>query len=235
MSEAGMIFGKNELRVSEDYRKTFAKLHEMFDSIVKLKPEISTEPIPEYVYHPQYEIFERNCKSLSKKWKEAQAISEILRDLKSEVSYPSPMLKSMSKMLAYLGLVESLGAKMMDMALLLLIANGKELHTRGAYAKHVETFEELEDIWDLDYKLKFLDSAEISIFREKIINKTLRDSIAHLNFRIENDGKIRDRANNEIRIDEEISKFWQGVDILKVVLEDIGFLRWIEERSVNEP
>jgi predicted RNA-binding protein len=180
---------------------------------------------------PQYEIFEKNCRPLFKKWKEAQNISQILRELKTEVVYPNLMLKSMSKMLAYLGLVESLGVKMMDMALLLLIANGEELHTRGAYAKHVKTFEELEDVWDLDYKLKFLDSAEISIFREKIMNKTLRDKIAHLNFKIENDGTIRDQGNNEIHIDDEISKFWQGIDILQVALEDLDFLIWLEERS----
>jgi hypothetical protein len=135
----------------------------------------------------------------------------------------------MSKMLAYLGLVESLGGKMMDMALLLL-----DLHTRGAYAKHVETFEELEDVWDLDYKLKFLDSEGISIFREKIVNKNLRDSIAHLNFRIEDDGTIRDRGNNEIHVDNEISKFWTGIDTLQIALEDIGFLKWLEEKSGRE-
>jgi hypothetical protein len=61
-------------------------------------------------------------------------------------------LKSMTKMLVYLGLVESLGTTFLDMALMLLIANGKEMHTRGPYVKHVTSLKELRKL-DLAYKL----------------------------------------------------------------------------------
>lgn len=41
------------------------------------------------------------------------------------------------KLLVYLGLVESLGVTLLNVTLVLLIASGEEVHTRGPYTKHV--------------------------------------------------------------------------------------------------
>jgi len=225
---------KKELRQSRDYKKTRRILSYLFDNITELKTKIGPTLPPEYVFHTKYQIFKKNCREMWRKWKEAQRISRILRGLKSQVEYPNNELKSMSQMLAYLGLVESLGVTMMDLALLFLIANGKELHTKSYPTKHVETLEELEKVWDHGYKLNFLDSSGVTIFKEKIIDKEIRDIIAHLKFTIEkNTGEIRDRGNNTIDIKEKRLDFWEGIDILNLVLEDIGFLEWLEQKVLG--
>lgn len=222
---------KKKIRRSVDYTKTKKILGNIFNNIRKTTAKIGPTPPPEYVSHPEYQNFKKNCKEMWRKWKEAQRISRILRELKSQVEYPNNELKSMSQMLAYLGLVESLGVTMMDLALLFLIANGKELHTKSYPTKHVETLEELEKVWDHGYKLNFLDSSGVTIFKEKIIDKEIRDIIAHLKFTIEkNTGEIRDRGNNTIDIKEKRLDFWEGIDILNLVLEDIGFLEWLEQK-----
>lgn len=173
----------------------------------------------------RYEIFKKNCKEFREKWEEAQKVSETLRDIKTvqELQHLPPKSQSMVKLLAYLGLVESLGVTLSDMVLILLIANEKEVHTRWPIAKHAATTSELEEI-NLAYKLDFLKAEGFGLFK-KFINRKLRNKIAHLEFRILDNGEIRkkDKKQTRIDIDKEISKFWSGVDTLKLVFEDIGY------------
>jgi hypothetical protein len=115
---------------------------------------------------------------------------------------------------------------------MLLIATGKEVHTKGAFTKHVTSFRELTNI-DLGYKLELLDDEELDLFKI-FINRSLRNSIAHLNFRIQENGEIREiKGNNPINVDEEISKFWAGVDTMKLILEDSKFLESLQTLSSN--
>lgn len=224
---------KNEIRQSDDYEETRRILSYLFRKITKLSAKIGPMvPPPEYVFHPEYQVFRKNCKEMWRKWKEAQKMSRILRELKTGVEYPSNELESMANMLAHLGLVESLGVTMMDMMLLFLMADGRELHTRGYPTKHVETFEELEKVWNLDYKLSFLNSSGLSIFKKRILDPKTRNIIAHLNFTIKKDsGEIRGGKDNEIiDIKRKSSSFWEGIDILNLVFEDIGFLKWLREK-----
>jgi hypothetical protein len=176
------------------------------------------------------EIMKGNFAKCYEKWQDSERISAILRDLKTtdEMEHFPPESKSMIRMLAYLGLVESVGVTLMDMVLLMLIANGKDIHTRRIPAKHVETFEELQSIWELDYKLEFLDSVGISIFKDRIIKKDLRDRIAHLKFKILRDGTIqrKDDGYNTVDIDREIGIFWEGVDIIRLIFAELGI--WIK-------
>jgi len=211
---------KDELRQSQSYKETKEILGKLFQNATVLGDKIGA------FLPTRYEIFKRNCMEFYEKWKEAQEISEILRGLKSDVNYNNDRLKSMSKMLAYLGLVESLGITLMDVALIFLIANGKEVHTRGPLIKHVTSFEELKDL-DLGYKLEFLKDERLNLFKE-FINKDVRDHIAHLKFKIKNNGEIRKIEGSPIHIAKEIAKFWDGVDTMKLVFEDIGFLKWLE-------
>lgn len=212
---------------SNEYKLTKKIFDKLFTKVKMMTKEdyLSREGI----LPTTYEIFKKNCIEFDKRWRRAQEISLILRDLKATVTYENANVESMSKMLAYLGLVESLGTTMIDMALLFLIANGKEIHTRGPNVKHVETFKELEGVWKLDYKLDFLADAGLTIFKEKIIDKNTRNYIAHLNFTIEN-GIIRDKGNNPIDIDQKIRNFRDGISILERVLREIGFLTWLQDK-----
>jgi hypothetical protein len=135
----------------------------------------------------------------------------------------------MSKMLVYLGLVESLGTTLTDMVLVMFIANGKEIHTHGPFAKHVRTLEELRNI-DLSHKLDLLREEKLHLFGS-FLNRGDRNLIAHLKFKIQDNGEIRRLNNSPIQIDEYIRKFWDGADTLMLVFEDIGFLKYLKKRT----
>jgi len=211
---------KNMIRQTEKYIETKRILQSLFDNAV-----ISGNKRGAFL-PTRYETFVENCKDFYDKWQESHEISEILRDMKSEVVYNNDKLKSMSKMLAYLGLVESLGVTLTDMVLILFIANGIDVHTRGPFTKHVKSFKELKDI-DLKYKTDFLKDESLNLF-QSFPNQEVRNIIAHLKFRIGNNGQIMKPDGSELNIDDEISKFWDDVDLLKLVFEDIGFMRWLE-------
>ena len=225
---------KREIKESEDYKTTKKFLGPMFGNIVSIKRKIDlTRPLEfaeTFEWHPNYLDFKQNFQELKEKWEEARRVSKILRGLKT-IEYPSRKYESMSKMLSYLGLVESLGVTLADMVLILLIANGKEVHTRGPMTKHVTKTRELEKI-DLTYKLAFLESEGLDIFR-KFINTDVRNHIAHLKFTIENNGEIRKKDGSRIDIDNNISRFWYGVDTLMVVFEDIGLLDWLRREVMS--
>lgn len=220
MSEEGTR--KAALRETDDYKETRKILEQVITKVVYVMPKYDTMRLPS-----RRLLFDQNCVEFNEKWQEAEKVSQILKDLKV-ATYPTKELESMSKMLAYLGLVESLGVTLLDMVLLLLIGYGHEVHTRGRHTKHVTSFEELADV-DLKFKLKFLKDNDINI-TQKIVNPDLRNIIAHLKFRVSENAcmhDIRGPGNNRILIDDEISRFWSAADTLKLVFEDCGLLRHV--------
>ena len=223
---------KEELRKTPNYTETKQKLAILF--MLKGREPVSTSSALETAYTAgRVSFFRSISKEFYEKWQEAEEISEILRGLKSQVTYQSEKLKSMSKMLAYLGLVESLGTTLTDMALVMFIANGTEIHTRGAFTKHVRTLEELRDV-DLNFKLDFLRNEKLNLFRT-FLNRDDRNLIAHLKFKIQDNGEIRKFDDSLIHIDDDITKFWDGADTLKLVFEDIGFLSYLRgQRRIPE-
>ena len=174
-------------------------------------------------YVDNQELFEKNKQEITDRWKRAVEISETLRDLKS-VTHQDDRLKSMSKMLAYLGLVESLGATIVDMVLIVLMINGEEVHSRGAYTHHIKSFEELRDL-DLAFKLDFLKDEGFNF--NEIINRNLRNDIAHLKFTISETGDIRTN-NNPVDINLEITKFWDGVETFRRIFDSVEYFKMFD-------
>lgn len=207
----------DEIRESEDYQTARRILGRLYLNIERAKE----------FRLPHFEHFKQMCDDFKEKWEEAKKASKILRGLKTYSFEPSSEYSSMSKMLTCLGLVESLGVALADMVLILLIANGKEVHTRRPMTKHVTKARELENI-DLVYKLDFLEDEGLDLFG-KFINRDVRNHIAHLKFTIRDNGEIRKRDGSPIDIDKNISGFWVGVDTLELVFEDIGLLKWFEK------
>jgi hypothetical protein len=172
------------------------------------------------------EVWKENLHILQSRYEEAVDISNILRELKGE-EYSDRNLMSMSKMLAYMGLIESLGVAMIDIVLMLMIKDGRYIHTRAPYTRHIKRFKDLEHI-DLAYKLDFLRSEGFELF-DNLINLELRNTIAHLKFTIDQGGQVRkkDMGRSPIDIDNAISKFWNCVDTLKRIFEDLGLRTWL--------
>lgn len=223
---------KEELRRTQNYLETKERLAVLFMRKGREQVQTSSPDVVAFTAG-RYSFFARISDEFYERWQEAEEISEILRGLKSEVTYQSEKLKSMSKMLAYLGLVESLGTTLTDMVLMMFIANGTEIHTRGPFTKHVKTLEELRDI-DLTCKLELLSEEGLKLFGS-FLNREDRNLIAHLKFKIQDNGEIRKHDNSPIHIDEDITRFWDGADTLKLVFEDIGFLKYLNDRMKKSP
>ena len=164
---------------------------------------------------------------LSDLWDKSAETSLILQYLKTGgfIRTLPPKAKPMAKMLVYLGLVESLGTTFIDMALMLLIANGKEMHTRGPYTNHVMSIKELRKL-GLAYKLHFLKRHGLPLFLN-IVNRQLRNDIAHLKFKIDDKGVIRDSNGSLVDIDEVIQRFWKTMSDIEDIFHDIGFTKWL--------
>ncbi len=225
---------KNEMRQSENYKTAKNILNPLFRTIAHPKLERDNDLVSvlegygsgTHIYwHPSLIDFKQNCKEFIDKWEDSQKISKILRGLKT-ADYKSREYESLSKMLCYLGLVESLGVAIADMILILLIANGKEVHTRGPMTKHVTKARQLDKI-DLAYKLNFLEDEGLDL--REFIDEDVRNHVAHLKFSIQNDGRIIRRDGSPIDINTVIAKFWNGVDTFMLVLDDIGFLKWFRD------
>lgn len=219
---------RQAIRQSQNYMSTKPLLDKYFTNILKIRGKMGW-------LETAYETFKNNCVDFYKKWTETIEISNLLRGLKTNVSYPTPEHEAMSKMLAFMGLVESVGVALADMLLILLIANGKEVHSRGRLIWHVNTFKELSDV-DWEYKESFLLKEGFEIIKP-ILNLDKRNKIAHLHFKIGTGGEIRESGtgNNVIDIDSEINNFWDGIDTLIVLFEDLGFLKWLESTVSKKP
>jgi hypothetical protein len=94
----------------------------------------------------------------------------------------------------YLGLVESLGNCIVDILVMLLVANGIDFHIESRHStpriKHLSLMDELEkEKIPLSMKLNFLKDNKVVHFASIVDNK-LRNDIAHLNFEIKENGII---------------------------------------------
>ena len=179
-------------------------------------------------------LWDDNRKALADAWEKAQKTSEALKDMKSVSAFHDlpPVSQAYAKLFAYLGLVEGLGVTLIDITSLLLIANGKDMHFRkGGGIMHVSRFSDLHKL-NLSYKLEFLEAHELGFISE-IVDRHLRNTIAHLGFTVSGAGKIEDKNKQEINIDAEIEAFWNRVLGIIKTFDEKGLLRFINEKGVK--
>lgn len=182
----------------------------------------------------RYEFLWDSKIELATLWEKARETSEVLRDLRTERTMEklSPKTRSMLKLLTYLGLAESLGGALIDMGLVILIASGKDMHIGGGRGiMHVSKMKELREL-NLAYKMRFLDNHKLGYFA-KVIDRQLRNDIAHLKFEIKADGTILNSSGQVVNIDDTISGFWARVSTIISFLEDAGFKDMLEKKTTE--
>jgi len=91
----------------------------------------------------------------------------------------------------YLGCIESLGNSIVDIVVMLLVANGKDFHIECRYAtpriKHAKSINDLEnERVPLAAKLNFLKDNGIKEL-PRLLDNELRNDIAHLKFDVRGD------------------------------------------------
>jgi len=94
-----------------------------------------------------------------------------------------------AELFAYLGTAETLGNTIVDIVVMLVIANGRDFHIDCEYrtprVRHVEKISDLYKV-SLATKLNFLRDNGIKILPSMVDSK-LRNDIAHLNFKFDPD------------------------------------------------
>ena len=136
-------------------------------------------------------------------------------------------LKTVIGLFRYLGLVESLGGQFVDLSILLLVANGYDFHVEREHDVpriiHATTLRDLRNA-SLGVKAKFLERCNLKE-TTSLIDKDLRNSIAHLNFKINEDGTVSARSQGEqkaaINIYQKINEFNLKFTRLLIIFNEI--------------
>jgi len=112
----------------------------------------------------------------------------IMKDLSTDRSSRYDTKEEIRVLLAYLGLVESLGNTVTDVVVMSLVSNGRDFHIESPYVtpriRRVVAIEDLETHRvSLTTKLNFLRDNGISVF-PSVVDSELGNIIAHLKFEI---------------------------------------------------
>ena len=139
----------------------------------------------------KFQQFRRNYQSFKARYRNAKQIEEfvtkgIAKNWIDPNEWENPNFIFLV-MFAYLGLVETVGNCVVDILVMLLVANGRDFHMdsdNGSHIKHVTSISSLKDgRVDLAIKLDFLKENGVTFF-SNIVDTRLRNDIAHLNFRL---------------------------------------------------
>lgn len=136
-------------------------------------------------------------------------------------------------MFVYLGLTESLGNCIVEMACALLIANGRDFHIERRYGipriKHADSIQDFEkEKVPLGLKLAFLEGNNITELAS-VIDTGIRNSVAHLDFDIREEGiYIKGKPAVDL-IWNEIKKLDKAIKttgaLFRKLAEDKGMLK----------
>lgn len=157
----------------------------------------------------RYPIPENIRGDIHRTWQKSTEISNTVRNLRTYAQECPPKMRSMLNLFNYLGYVESIGVSLVDTGLVLLDANTGETHISSKPHKRQKLFD----------KLKILETYGLGYIAE-LIDRNLRNDIAHLKFEIDEDGTIRDSKKRKRNIDEIISQFWARVSTVLSFLDE---------------
>lgn len=124
----------------------------------------------------------------------------------------------------YLGLVESIGALHIDLLILLLVANGKHFHVEREHdvprIVHATYLKDLRRA-HLGSKIEFLKRNNLAK-TSQMVDVDLRNSIAHLDLKIDAKGKVsaksRGKRKREIDIFQRLNEFSRKFMMISLIL-----------------
>ena len=137
-----------------------------------------------------YELFKQAYTDSQQRLIHAAKIAQLLARADTETTRVT-LKDVLYRLFAYVGFVESLGNTLVDIVIMLLVANGRDFHIESRHAtpriKHVAVIKDLEDERvPLSTKLNFLRKNGIKELAS-LIDSELRNIIAHLRFEVEED------------------------------------------------
>ena len=134
-----------------------------------------------------FELFKQGYSDFTRRFSRAAELFGFLtRDM--EKTMESQAIEEIYWLFVYLGIIESLGNTIVDMIVILLIANGRDFHIERTRTRklprmsHVTSMKDLEkERVSLGAKLGFLEDNNVKEL-SSIIDSDLRNRIAHLRF-----------------------------------------------------
>lgn len=134
-----------------------------------------------------YELFKRSFRRFQGDFNRTLEYAKLFAKYSGLPADASPSLKdTVYALFSHVVLVESLGNSMLDMIVMLLVANGKDFHIhKGPRIVHVNKIGELKKI-PLGRKVSFLEDNDIKELAG-LVNTTLRNKISHLKFKLRED------------------------------------------------
>ena len=172
-----------------------------------------------------YKLFKRAYKDFLKKHSRALDIARVLIEtLPKGVKPTKKFVEDLMELFTYMGLVESMGNSIVNIVVMLLVANGRDFHIECRYTtpriKHAVTIKDLEDERvPLATKLNFLRDNGITELTS-IIDSELRNKIAHLGFDVTKDRiYIKGKPAYEVASDSTQKLLFACVSTLILVSE----------------
>jgi len=216
----------------EQIKQTFQK------EAAKLRRSIISElyPVINGIYSldtssRNFELYKEAYNYFREKFKEKRGI---LQSIFCEDIEFSKLKDKLYLLFFYLGAIESVGNSIVDMLVLLLVANGRDFHIecrsyRTPKIRHVYSIrEDLEKEWvPLGTKLSFLSENGIEKI-SRIIDSDLRNAIVHLKFEIKENRLIVKGEAAEIKILVGLRRLFVVINTVEAVMnkvaEDRGLL-----------
>jgi len=135
-----------------------------------------------------YKLFKKSYKHFQREFnkalKYAKQFAQYTERYASDV--PPSLKDTVYALFSHVVLVESLGRSLLDMIVILLVANGKNLHiNKGRGTGHVNKIGELHNV-SQGIKIFFLKDNGITKLT-KFVNADLRNKISHLDFEFSED------------------------------------------------
>jgi hypothetical protein len=139
----------------------------------------------------------------------------------------------------YLSLVETVGDMFVNMAIMLLTAKGIDFHLEPddnhRYTRHAQYLDEIESpSIPLSTKLDFISVNGLPFF-SSWIDRNLRNNIAHMSFKIDDNGDffaLRYGKYRKIDLSEKITKFTEILTIVETVFnEQLKSVRAIKDEK----
>lgn len=148
----------------------------------------------------EFQTFKKNYLEFTDKYKEKQKIISRFIDRNGERFKIPISEKEIDLLFMYLGLIESVGNTLVDIIIMLIVANGIDFHIecRNRRIKHTTSIKDLEkERVPLSYKMEFLEDNGIKTLTS-IIDSHIRNQIAHLSFTIKQDKiYVKNKKNKE--------------------------------------
>jgi hypothetical protein len=199
------------------------------------KIDLELEPFLDGIRTGQanFELFKRAYLYFDKRMGRAVRIA-------SSLTVESEKVKSdLFYVFIYLGIVESLGNSVVDLVVLLLVANGRDFHIECQHTtpkiKHALSIEDLEaERVPLTTKLNFIRDNDLS-FLSSLIDTKLRNIVAHLEFEVK-EGNVYVKGKKGWHhltrkdLDDLLSKMVRGIIETATLIDSL-----MKEKGVKPP